>query len=392
MDSLYLSWRYICHNKARTATLVACITLIAFLPLALDLLLDRSEEQLMSRAESTPLLVGAKGSALDLSMNTLYFGDQVPELIPMKASDKIMDSDLAISVPMYVRYKARGFPIVGTTFDYFEFRKLVVEKGEMLTLLGDCIVGATVANALGLSPGSSLVSSPESLFDLTGVYPLKMKVKGILKRTYTPDDIAVFVDLKTAWIIQGLMHGHKDVKKDGDKSVILKKTDQNITANAKLFQYTEITEKNMDSFHFHGDTSSYPLTAVMVFPNDKKSGTILMGRYLSKEESLQIIKPRDVIAGLMETIFRFKNILDAVIMMVGLATLLAIILVFALSLRLRQAEIQTIFRLGCQKMTMGFIFGAEIVIITILSGLFCAGLLFLVNFYADDLVRMVFIR
>ena len=392
MDSLYLSWRYICHNKARTATLVACITLIAFLPLALDLLLDRSEEQLMSRAESTPLLVGAKGSALDLSMNTLYFGDQVPELIPMKASDKIMDSDLAISVPMYVRFKARGFPIVGTTFDYFEFRKLVVEKGEMLTLLGDCIVGATVANALGLSPGSSLVSSPESLFDLTGVYPLKMKVKGILKRTYTPDDLAVFVDLKTAWIIQGLMHGHKDVKKDGDKSVILKKTDQNITANAKLFQYTEITEKNMDSFHFHGDTSSYPLTAVMVFPNDKKSGTILMGRYLSKEESLQIIKPRDVIAGLMETIFRFKNILDAVIMMVGLATLLAITLVFALSFRLRQAEIQTIFRLGCQKMTMGFIFGAEIVIITILSGFFCAGLLFLVNFYADDLVRMVFIR
>jgi putative ABC transport system permease protein len=392
MDSLYLSWRYICHNKARTATLVACITLIAFLPLALDLLLDRSEEQLMSRAESTPLLLGAKGSALDLSMNTLYFGDQVPELIPMKASDKIMDSDLAISVPMYVRFKARGFPIVGTTFDYFEFRKLVVEKGEMLTLLGDCIVGATVANALGLSPGSSLVSSPESLFDLTGVYPLKMKVKGILKRTYTPDDIAVFVDLKTAWIIQGLMHGHKDVKKDGDKSVILKKTDQNITANAKLFQYTEITEKNMDSFHFHGDTSNYPLTAVMVFPNDKKSGTILMGRYLSKEESLQIIKPRDVIAGLMETIFRFKNILDAVIMMVGLATLLAITLVFALSFRLRQAEIQTIFRLGCQKMTMGFIFGAEIVIITILSGLFCAGLLFLVNFYADDLVRMVFIR
>lgn len=392
MDSFYLSWKYICHNKARTATLVACITLIAFLPLALDLLLDRSEEQLMSRAESTPLLVGAKGSALDLSMSTLYFGDQVPELIPMKASDKIMDADLAISVPMYVRFKARGFPIVGTTFDYFEFRKLVVEKGEMLTLLGDCIVGATVANALGLSPGSSLVSSPESLFDLTGVYPLKMKVKGILKRTYTPDDLAVFVDLKTAWIIQGLMHGHKDVKKDGDKSVILKKTDQNITANAKLFQYTEITEKNMDSFHFHGDTSSYPLTAVMVFPDDKKSGTILMGRYLSKEESLQIIKPRDVIAGLMETIFRFKNILDAVIMMVGLATLLAIILVFALSFRLRQAEIQTIFRLGCQKMTMGFIFGAEIVIIIILSGLFCAGLLFLVNFYADDLVRMVFIR
>ena len=168
MDSLYLSFRYLCHNKARTATVVACITLIAFLPLALDLLLDKSEQQLMSRAASTPLLVGAKGSALDLSMNSLYFGDQVPELIPMEAADQIMDTDLAISVPLYVRFNARGFPIVGTTFDYFEVRKLEVEKGEMLTLLGDCVVGAKAADQLGLSPGSSIVSSPESLFDLTG--------------------------------------------------------------------------------------------------------------------------------------------------------------------------------------------------------------------------------
>lgn len=315
--------------------------------------------------------------SLDLSMNSLYFGDQVPELIPMEASDAIMDTDLAVFVPLYVRFKARGFPIVGTTFDYFEIRKLVVEKGEMLTLLGDCIVGATAPETLDLVPGSSLVSSPESLFDLTGVYPLRMKVKGILKRTYTPDDLAVFVDLKTAWIIQGLMHGHKDVGKTSDNSVILKKTDQNITANAKLFQYTEITDKNMDSFHFHGDTSTYPLTAVMVFPHDKKSGTILMGRYLSKEEPLQIIRPREVIAELMETIFRFKNILDAVIAMVALATLLAIILVFSLSFRLRQREIQTIFRLGCRKMTMGSIIGAEIVIIIFLSGLLCAGFLLL---------------
>ncbi len=129
MDAFYLSYRYLIHNKARTATLVACITLIGFLPLALDLLLDKSEAQLMSRAVSTPLLLGAKGSALDLSMNTLYFGNQVPELITMADSDDIMDSGLAVAVPMYVRFKARGFPVVGTSFDYSDYRNLEVEKG-----------------------------------------------------------------------------------------------------------------------------------------------------------------------------------------------------------------------------------------------------------------------
>ena len=80
IDNLYLAFKYISFNKAKTATLVACITLMAFLPASLNLLLNESQRQLMSRAASTPLIVGARGSDLDLAMNTLYFGDEVPEL------------------------------------------------------------------------------------------------------------------------------------------------------------------------------------------------------------------------------------------------------------------------------------------------------------------------
>ena len=55
--------------------------------------------------------------------------------------------------------------------------------------------------------GGHVVSSPESVFDLAGVYPLKMAVVGVLAPTHTPDDDAVFVDVKTAWVIAGLAHG-----------------------------------------------------------------------------------------------------------------------------------------------------------------------------------------
>ena len=34
---------------------------------------------------------------------------------------------------------------------------------------------------------------------------------GILAPTSTPDDEAVFVDIKTAWVISGIGHGHEDV-------------------------------------------------------------------------------------------------------------------------------------------------------------------------------------
>ncbi len=392
IDSLYIAWKYISFNKIKTITLVGCITLISFLPMALQLLLDESERQLMSRAVSTPLVVGSKGSALDLVMNTIYFGDEVPELITIAASDRVMDTDLALPIPVYVRFRARGNPIVGTTLDYFDFRGLKIAKGRQMAVLGDCVVGAKVAKGLHLTPEDSLVSSPETLFDLAGIYPLKMKVVGVLEKSHTSDDLAVFVDLKTAWVIQGLGHGHEDVTRITDPTLILKRTEDNVAATAKLFHYTEISEKNLDSFHFHGNLTDYPITAVIAVPYDIKSGTILRGRYLSSEETHQIVMPEEVIDGLLQNIFRIKNVLDAVISVVGLATVLALVLVFALSLRLRQQEIQTIFKLGCRRMTIARLLGAEIFIIVAISGVLCGVMVLLVNQYANDLVRMLFIR
>lgn len=390
-ESLYLAWQYIRFNKFKTVILVASITLIAVLPLALEILLTESERQLLNRAESTPLLIGAKGSALDLAMNSLYFDDEVPEVMTMDAVELIYETDLALPIPLYVRFQARDLPIVGTNFDYFEFRNLAVAQGQPLTMLGDCVLGAKAAAKLGLSPGDSLLSSPENLFDLAGVYPLKMKVVGVLAPNHSADDLAVFVDIKTAWVIQGLGHGHEDVTRTRDSTVVLKRTEGNVAANAKLFHYTEITENNLDGFHFHGNTSIYPVTAIIAVPNDEKSGTLLRGRYLEQDDVEQIILPEEVIDGLLQNIFRIRNVLDAVIALVGLATVLVILLVFALSLRLRQREIQTIFKLGCRKAMIGRMLLAEIAIILLASGVLCAAVLGVVDANAEELVRRLFV-
>jgi putative ABC transport system permease protein len=391
MNSLYLAWQYIRFNKFKTIILVASITLIAVLPLALEILLSESERQLLNRAESTPLLIGAKGSALDLAMNSLYFDDEVPESMTMDAVDRIYDTDLATPIPLYVRFQARGLPIVGTSFDYFDFRNLKIAQGHSLTMLGDCVLGSNAAAKLGVGPGDSLVSSPENLFDLAGVYPLKMKVAGVLAPNHSADDLAVFVDIKTAWVIQGLGHGHQDVTLTRDNTVVLKRTEDNVTANAKLFHYTEITDDNLDGFHFHGDTSIYPVTAIIAVPYDEKSGTLLRGRYLESEDSQQIIQPSDVIDGLLQNIFRIRNVLDAVIGLVGFATFLAIILVFTLSLRLRQREIQTIFKLGCRKATIGRMMMAEIAIIMMFCAVLSSAALGIIDSSAEELVRRLFI-
>jgi len=391
MDSFYLAWKYLCYNKTRTFILIACITIIATLPLALEILLKESERQLALRADSSPLLVGAKGSALDLVMNSLYFGDEVPETITMEAVEQIMETDLAAPIPLYIKFKARDFPIVGTSLDYFEFRGLKLAQGEMFVMIGQCVIGSEVAAKLDLKPGDSIVSSPETLFNIAGVYPLKMKITGVLAPSHNADDLAIFVDVQTAWVIHGLGHGHKDVTKTTDSSVILKKEKGNVTANAKLMQYTEITKENIDSFHLHGDPAEFPITAVLAIPYDEKSGTILQGRYLEKAIPYQIVKPKEVIDTLLANIFKIRNVLDAVIMLVGTATLLALVLVFSLSLRLREKEIDVIFKLGCSRATIVRLLGSELLSIVIVSAVLCGGIMALVLYYDQVLVRNLFI-
>lgn len=391
MDSLYLAWQYMKFNKVRSLIIIACITIIAVLPLSLEILLNESQRQLGLRAEKSPLLLGAKGSALDLVMNSLYFSDEVPEPIMMSALEQVIDSGLASPIPLYTRFQARGFPIVGTSLDYFHYRGLSTVEGELFSMLGQCVIGSEVSSKLGLQAGDSLVSSPETLFDIAGIYPLKMNVAGVLSPTSSADDHAVFVDVKTAWVIQGLGHGHEDVTRTADTTVVLKREKKNITANAKLMHYAEITEENIDSFHLHGDSLGFPLTAVLVIPHDDKSGALLRGRYLEQDTSLQIVKPAEVVDTLISNIFKIRNVLDAVIVLVGFATILSLLLVFSLSLRLREKEIETIYRLGCSRSTIARLLGGEVLLIIGASTFVSTILLWMVSRYDQVLVRNLFI-
>jgi len=388
-QAFYIAWRYLAHYKARTATLVACVTVIAFLPLALEVLRDASERQLMARADATPLVVGARGSAMDLVMNSLYFTRDLPEPVTFRLADEIDGSGLVTAIPLYVRFMARGQPIVGTSLDYLDFRGLRVAEGRAFAVLGECVLGAEAARTLGLKPGDSLVSSPDTVFDLAGVYPLKMHVVGVLAPNRSPDDQAVFVDVKTAWVIQGLGHGHQDVTRTQDPTLVMQRGATGVVASPKLLQYNEITTENIDSFHFHGNPADYPLTAALAVPRDDRAATLFRGRYLDAASAYRAVRPRDTVSQLLESIFRVKRLLQGVLGVVGGATLLALVLVFALSLRLRQRELQTVFKLGAARGTVVRLVLAEIAILAAVSAMLCALLLAIVSAHSDTLLQML---
>lgn len=357
-DDFYIAWRYVRFHTWRSVLLVVALTLILYIPLALRTVVTVSERQLLARAESTPILLGAKGSSLDLAVSSLYFESKPLDPVGNGERASVRDTGYATAVPLHVRYQARGFPIVGTAIEYFRFRNLTVEQGQMLTRLGDCVLGASVARRLNLGPGDSLVSSPENLFDLAGVYPLKMRVTGVLAPNNSPDDGAVFVDVRTAWIIEGLGHGHQDLAEAAPTDVLLPSDDEVVRANAKLVQYTEITDDNVDSFHFHGEVDDFPLTALLLIPEDKKSEDLLRGRYLDHAQ-YQIVRPIEVVRGLLETIFRIEGALQAGYLFMGAGAALLTVLVISLSMRLRERELRTLHKLGCSRRKVARIVAAE---------------------------------
>ena len=380
----YLAWRYLRHQWVRSLILIASLGLLGSLPLALHWILAAGEGLMNARATSTPLVIGARGSAIDLTLTALYFSTSAPPMIKMSDADSVATTGWAGALPIHVRFRVHGQPLVGVTLDYFDFRGLTPAAGQPLTMLGDCVLGAEAAEKMGLGPGSTVLTTPENLFDLAGIYPLKLHVAGVLARTHTPDDEAVFVDLQTIWIIEGLGHGHSDRA----SATLGANTVRGVPIDdSKLVTYTEVTSENVDSFHFHGDPATYPITAVIAVPPDRRTATLLRGRYLDPHNTTQIVDPADTTRSLLQNIFRVGALFDGILLLVGAATLLIVALVFALSFRLRRREFETIILLGCSRSTVARLATAEVALIALASSAFAWLLLGLIRHHSTELIR-----
>jgi putative ABC transport system permease protein len=242
---------------------------------------------------------------------------------------------------------------------------------------------------MGLAVGDHVISSPESVFDLAGVYPLKMPVVGILAPALSPDDEAVIVDIKTTWVIQGLGHGHQDLNRSEAVGQILKREGDNIVANASVRQYNEITPDNLDSFHFHGDNSDNPISAIIPLPRDEKSAALLLGYYQEEREDVQIVRSRRVIAELLDTVFTVRDYIVVGIAIVAVATATVALLVFYLSLRLRKGERFTLARIGASRLQIQALMATEVIAVLLLSTILSAALIAVTRSYGMALLQQL---
>ena len=385
---LLLSWRHALHNRAQTTILTLCIAVPVFLPLAARLLIHRYQDDLTARAENTPLVVGTQGNRFDLTLSVLYFRESELGTLPFTRLAELNAAGMGTAIPLNLRFTARGLPVVATSPEYFELRGLRAERGSIPLMLGDAALGARVARELGLSPGDALFSDQRELYDISKPPALKMHVCGVLAESGTPDDGAVFVDVGTAWVLEGLAHGHDDALVEVDESLVLGRTEGNVVLSQAMIEYNEVTPENLASFHYHGDPARLPLSAIVFDPTDAKAATLTKAR-VNASEGWQMVTPVDVIEDLMAFVFRIRALFDSLSAVLGACTVLMCALVVLLSMRIRAAEMSTLNRIGCSRFAVARLYAVEIALVVGLSLVLAAAGIGSVAVLLPDLARVL---
>lgn len=359
----FLAGRHLAHHRGRSILIGVALFLVAFLPIAVNGLVDAGERSLRARGDATPMVAGAPGAPIDLVLAALYFRTPPADRVRVGDLEVLVDGDLGTVLPLVLGDRVKSAPLVGVDPDYLDFRRLRVESGRGFAVAGECVLGAAVAARTGLTTDDRVTTEPREMFDLAGAYPLRMRVVGVLAASGGPDDEAVFTALETAWIVQGLAHGHDDLDAETDASLVMGRVDGVVHATAKVREFVEITDANRASFHFHGPLADRPVDAAIIVPDDDRSGTILMGRADAGRLPMQVVVSREVVDRLLVEVFRVRRILLAVLGAVGIGTLLLVAVVIALSIRIRATEIETMHLVGCGRGRVPLILGTEVAIL-----------------------------
>ncbi len=362
-----LAWRHLCFNGVRSGILVLSLAISIALPLVMQSLVTRGEEATTERAARTPLLMGAPGGSVDLVLGALWFLPE--ELKPLTAGEalEINESGLAAAIPLSLTARASGYPVVGTDVEYLSFRNTRIESGRSFAVPGECVLGSAVAQEKNLGPGDTILTDPDGLFDIGGGYPLRLRICGVLEHSNSPDDGAVFCDLRTSWIIAGHGHVHIDVNTTDDPEAVMGDNDGRPIASSAVTPYTELTPELLSTLHFHGAPEDLPVEAVILIPRDDKSGTILAGR-LGLRDEVALVDPSEVVREVLERVFQIGALLAGILVATGVATLGVVLLVLALSIRLRKEELDTLARIGASRMATGTLLLSEVAMLAALAG------------------------
>ena len=210
-----MAWRYLWRQPLVTSLTILGLSLGCGLISGVLTLRQESEKSFLHESALYDMVIGAKGSPLQLVLNSVYHLDTPNGNISYEEYLRVKD-DFRVkrAIPLGLGDNYRGFRIVGTTSEYLglerlhpETEKIVrlfsLDQGEIFSKPFDVVLGAAVAQQTGLNLGDTF-SGTHGIIETEGAEvhaEFPYTVVGILKPSGTSADRIILTPLKSVWIV-----------------------------------------------------------------------------------------------------------------------------------------------------------------------------------------------
>ncbi|MDD5480316.1 FtsX-like permease family protein [Rhodoferax sp.] len=160
MKTISLAWTYLWSRPLGAALNLLLLSLglasITFLLLVSNQLNKAFERDL----QGIDVVVGAKGSPMQLILSGVFHIDVPPGNVPLKAVQALQKHPMVAQlIPISLGDSLRSFRIVGTSHYYISHYQAKLAQGQLWTQPMQVVLGATVARKLGLALGQTFVGT-----------------------------------------------------------------------------------------------------------------------------------------------------------------------------------------------------------------------------------------
>lgn len=252
------------------------------------------DNRLKNDGKNIDIVIGAKGSPLQLVLSTVYHIDIPTGNISYNKVKKYLNSpQIEYSIPLALGDNWNGYRIVGTNYDYIKHYKGELEHGREWNKNFEIVAGSSVKIEI-----NDEIKGAHGLVDTGKVHSdEKYKVVGILKPTGTVIDRLLFTSLNSVLEIHNLHHldekdhheHHNEESKEDHhnhhKEEIIKKDNHHIDDHSKNDEKHEHTQKKATDVF-----DEQNITAFLIKTNNPIAN-INLPRLINKESSMQAANP-----------------------------------------------------------------------------------------------------
>ncbi|MBN08628.1 MAG: peptide ABC transporter permease [Rhodospirillaceae bacterium] len=200
---IHLSILSLLNRRLAVLLSICAIAVSVSLIFTVEKLRQDAKRSFADTISDTDLIVGARSGSVQLLLYSVFRIGNATNNISWRSYRSISDRDDVLwSIPISLGDSHRGFRVMGTTRDYFEYYRF--GRGKMLELDGgkpfddvfDAVLGAEVAADLGYKLDQRMIIAHGiGKGGFTKHDDKPFRVAGILKRTGTPVDRTVHISL-----------------------------------------------------------------------------------------------------------------------------------------------------------------------------------------------------